>query len=151
MAGLNVAAQGLLLVNQSVINEALNAYVRAVDNSEPLDQALVDALVAGSNSGGDRRCGTQSALFAQLVVAEPGDNPLEPATLLTVTVDEGDGQNPVLLLSEAFDQGQSGWVDAGQRSSVGVPRVAVAIFAVLIGIIGFVVLRKGMGNRVARR
>lgn len=155
VAGKNVAAQGLLLQDEAVINDALSAYAATVDgsasSSQLLEQALVNALVAGAEAGGDSRCSDQTALFAHLAVAEPGDEPLDPSTLLTVTVDEGDGQNPVLLMAEAYEQGQRGWIDAGQRSSAGVSKVWAAVVACLVGLVGVFLVRKGMGNTAARR
>lgn len=151
VASSSVAAQGLLLADVAVVDNALDAYEAAIAEEQTMDQALVEALVAGAKAGGDRRCGDQTALFAQLVVAEPDDDPLQPSTLLTVTVDEGDGQNPVFAMADAFEQGQRGWIDAGQRSSIGVSKLWAAVVAGLIGAFGVFLVRKGMGNTAARR
>ena len=52
-------------------------------------------MLAGSQAGGDSRCGDQTALFAHIAVTQ------EDGSLLTytTTVAEGDGRNPVELLA----------------------------------------------------
>lgn len=146
-----VAAIGVLLVDTAVIERATTAFVAARQAGRSLDRALADALVAGSEAGGDRRCGDQTALFAHVAVAEPDDDPLRPSLLLTVTVDEGDGQNPVLLLDRALDEGRTGWIDAGLVDPAGLPRTAVMIVGVLLAVAAALVLRLGLGSPPGRR
>jgi uncharacterized Ntn-hydrolase superfamily protein len=146
------AAQGLLLASDDVIDSTVDAFVEARRSGTSLADALVAGLVAGAEAGGDKRCDAdQTALFAHLAVAAPGDDPLRPSTLITVTVDEGDGQNPVVLLDQALSDGGSGWVDAGLREPTGIPRAAVLAVAFMLSIAAVVVLRAGMGNTKARR
>ena len=144
-------ASGSLLADEAVVDRAVDAFVAARRAGLSLDRSLTDALVAGSELGGDRRCGDQTALFAHLAVAEPDDDPERPSLLLTVTVDEGDGQNPVLLLDQALDEGRTGWIDAGLVEPAGVPRTAVVVVGVLLTIVALVVLRRGLGSPSARR
>ena len=147
-----VAAIGVLLDDAAAVDQAVAAYEAGRAEGRSLDRALADALVAGSEAGGDRRCpAEQTALFGHLAVAEPDDDPLRPSLLLTVTVDEGDGQNPVELLDRALDEGRTGWIDAGQRDPAGVPRAAVLTVGVLLTVAAVVVLRRGMGRPSARR
>lgn len=147
-----VAAIGVLLDDAAAVDRAVAAYEAGRAEGRSLDRALADALVAGSEAGGDRRCpAEQTALFGHLAVAEPDDDPLRPSLLLTVTVDEGDGQNPVELLDRALDDGRTGWIDAGQRDPAGVPRAAVLTVGVLLTVAAVVVLRRGMGRPSARR
>jgi len=145
------SVQGVLLADQAVLDESLAALNRSFAAERTFEQALVDGLVAGSEAGGDRRCGEQTALFAHLAVADPGDDPTRPSILLTVTVDEGDGQNPVPELARALDDGRTGWIDIGLDDPLGIPRLAVVAFGVLLAVAAFVVIRKGMGSPAARR
>lgn len=146
-----VAVAGALLVGDAVVDRAFDAYQAARAEGRSLDRALADALLVGSETGGDRRCGEQTALFGHLAVAEPDDDPERPSLLLTVTVDEGDGQNPVVLLDQFLDEGRTGWVDAGLIDPAGVPRTAVFAVGVALTVAAVLVLRKGMGRPAARR
>ena len=100
-----VAVQGNLLADASVVDDALARFELDRAAGASLADALVAALAAGSSAGGDRRCDEQTALFAQVAVAGPDDDAAMPSTLLTVVVDEGDGQNPVELLLAAYGDG----------------------------------------------
>ncbi len=146
-----VSVQGVLLADQAVLDRSLSAFSEAVAAGQTFEQALVEGLVAGSEAGGDSRCPDQTALFAHLAVAVPGDDPTRPSTLLTVTVDQGDGQNPVPELSGALADGRTGWVDIGLNDPLGVPRVAVLAFGTLLAVAAFFTLRKGLGTPSARR
>ena len=146
-----VSVQGVLLADQAVLDRSLSAYGQALADGRSFEEALVDGLVAGSDAGGDRRCDEQTALFAHLAVAAPGDDPLQPSTLVTVTVDEGDGQNPVPELATAVAAGRSGWIDLGLNDPATIPRVAVLAVGTLLALAAFFVLRKGMGSPSARR
>lgn len=147
-----VAVQGLLLAEREILAATLAAYESARADSRTLEQSLLAGLAAGSALGGDRRCGSdQTALFAHLAVAGPDDDPLSPSVLLTVTVDEGDGQNPVPMLVDAFDRGETGWVNAGLIEPTGIPRVAVGAVGLLMAIAAWWTIRKGLGSTAARR
>lgn len=149
--GPTVAVQGVLLAGQGVLDGSLGAFSQSISEGRTFEQALVDGLVAGSEAGGDRRCGDQTALFAHLVVAEPGDDPFNPSTLLTVTVDREDGQNPVPELAAALEAGQTGWIDLGLNDPATVPRLAVMAVGALLAIAAIFTIRKGMGSPAARR
>jgi len=147
------SAQGNLLASPEVVDAALAAFDSAITADDSLADALVAGLQAGSGEGGDRRCPDQSALFAQVVVARPGDDPAQPATLLTVTVNQGDGQNPVTVLADAMADGRSGLIDARRRDGGGgtLVQVVVLVMATLLGLAGFLAFRRGMGSTRARR
>jgi uncharacterized Ntn-hydrolase superfamily protein len=146
------SAQGVLLTGTAVVDRAMAAFEASRGEGRSLARSLVDALVAGSAEGGDRRCGPdQTALFAHVAVAEPDDDPQRPSLLATVTVDEGDGQNPVALLDRALDEGQLGWTDAGLDDPVGVPRLAVMAVGAALAVAAALVLRRGLGSPAARR
>ena len=147
-----VSVQGNLLAATAVVAEALARFEEDRATGRSLADALVAALDAGSNAGGDRRCADQTALFAQVVVAEPGDEPSAPATILTVVVDEGDGQNPVVLLAEAYENGDRGLIEAGQGSADSARfRVVVLVVAALMLVAGWFAMRRGLGSVRARR
>lgn len=147
-----LSVQGNLLTTAAVVDDATLAFETVRSSGGSLPDALVEALSAGSVAGGDSRCGDQTALFAQLVVAAPGDTATEPSVVLTVTVDEGDGQNPVLILAEAYERGQVGVIDARAPSSgTGWFPIVVLVAAVGMVVGGGVALARGIGSIRARR
>lgn len=149
--GDRVSVQGVLLADQAVLDRSLGAFIDARDEGFSLEQALVQGLMAGSRAGGDRRCDEQTALFAHVVVAEPGDDPTEPSVLVTVTVDEGDGQNPVPELAAALADGRRGWIDIGTNDPFVVPRVVVLAVGTILAVAAYVTIRRGMGSPAKRR
>lgn len=151
--GSNVSVQGNLLVSDDVVTAALAAFDDARAEGADLSTALATGLDAGSGQGGDRRCLDQTALFAQVAVARPGDNPAHPSTLVTVTVDQGDGQNPVDLLVDAVGEGRAGLIESGAGGSGrgGVVRVAVLAAGMVLAVGGALVFRRGLGSVRARR
>ncbi len=148
-----VSVQGNLLVSATVVEDALAAFTARSEVGDDLGSALVAALVAGSEAGGDSRCGDQTALFAQVAVAEPGDDPSRPSTLLTVVVAQDDGTNPVAELDRAWSQGRRGLVDLAEpeSGSGGVVRIIVLVAAVAMVAGAALALRRGLGSISARR
>lgn len=147
MTGPDVSVQGVAVASESVVADAFAAYTEARDTGASLTDALVLALEAGSSAGGDQECGDQTALFAHVAVAPPDGNGVKPSQLLTVTVDEGDGQNPVSLLVEANRDGRTGWVDAGTRPPATLPRWLILLVGAVMAVASVVVIRRGMGYR----
>lgn len=146
-----VSVQGVLMADELVADEALLGFEAEWSNGSSLTDSLAAGLAAGSAIGGDRRCDEQTALFAHVAVAGPDEDGLQPEMLLTVTVDEGDGQNPVPLLIEALDQGRTGWIDQGANRPAGIPRLLVLGIGVVLAVAAFFVFRAGMGTPSARR
>ncbi|MDH3681746.1 MAG: DUF1028 domain-containing protein, partial [Acidimicrobiia bacterium] len=151
--GDGVSVQGNLLASRAVVGDALTAFEAERSKGLPLADALVAGLVAGSEAGGDRRCGDQSALFAQMAVAGPTDDPSRPTTLLTVVVDSDDGRNPVMLLEAAFVDGERGLIDAGaaETSAGSLVRTGVLVAALVMVVAGGLALWRGIGSVSARR
>lgn len=149
----NVSVQGNLLVSDDVVTATLEAFDDTRRTGASLSAALVAGLDAGAGHGGDRRCPDQTALFAQVAVARPGDDPQHPTTLITVTVDQGDGQNPVTLLADAMADGRSGLIEAGTgQSGLGrVVQIAALVAATAMAVGGVVLVRRGLGSTRARR
>lgn len=149
----SASAQGNLMVSDDVVTAALAAFEDSRAGGADLRDALVAGLLAGSAQGGDRRCPDQTALFAQLAVARPGDDPDHPATLITVTVDQDDGQNPVTLLADAVAEGRTGLIEAGTgESGLGrVVQIGALLAATAMAAGGVFLLRRGLGATRARR
>lgn len=148
-----VSVQGNLLASDQVVPDALDTFERERAAGADLAGALVEGLLAGSRAGGDRRCGEQTALFAQVVVAAPSDLPAKPSTVLTVVVQQGDGSNPVELLASSFADGRRGLIDVDPPSGRGgrfVQLGALGLGFVLVGA-AFLVFRRGLGSVRARR
>ncbi len=99
--GTGVAVQGNILTGPDVVAKALAAFE---DNpSLPLAERLLLALEAGSEAGGDTRCGEQDALSSYLAVARPEDPRSEPHVRLIVPGQRPGGPNPVQLLRQLFE------------------------------------------------
>ncbi len=147
VTGSDVSAQGVAVASEAVVVDALAAFTEARATGAPLAGALVAALEAGSSAGGDRECGEQTALFAHVAVAAPDQDGITPSQLLTVTVDDGDGQNPVRLLVEANRDGRTGWVDAGRRPPTTLPRWLILALGAAMAAVSAAVIRRGMGYR----
>ncbi len=147
-SGPYVSVQGSVLLSPQVVEEAMRGFVDTAAAGGDLGRSLAAGLLAGSRAGGDRGCPEQSALFAQLVVSRPNDPIGRPSLVLTVTVDPGDGQNPVELLAKALNEGQSGLIDAGGGRDGGGTVVAIvaSFIAVAMAIAGVAVFRYGMGT-----
>ncbi len=145
------AAVGVLVVDKAVVDDALAGYLAARDEGQSLARGLARGLLAGSEAGGDPDCREQTALYAHLAVASPGDGGSNPTTLLTATVDEDDGQNPVALLVSGLDEGERGWLDAGRRPARRLSRPLVLAIGVAMALAAMVIIRHGMGYRFGRR
>lgn len=151
--GTGVSVQGNLLASEAVVDEALAAFETRLAADGDLAAALAAGLAAGGEAGGDRRCGDQAALFAQVAVATPADAAERPSTLVTVTVSEGDGQDPSALLLAAFERGDRGLIEAGEAPDGGGAAVRVLVLVGGVALVGAaaVALRRGMGSVSARR
>lgn len=147
-----VSVQGNILVAPAVVDDALASFEASRTAGRSLGDALVAALDAGSLAGGDSRCDDQTALFAQVVVAAPTDEANAPSTILTVVVEEGDGQNPVALLTDAYANGDRGVVEAGEGSAgSNIFTIVVLVLAAAMVVGGIVLVRRGIGSVRARR
>ncbi|MGI8671529.1 MAG: DUF1028 domain-containing protein [Luteitalea sp.] len=103
-----VAVQGNILTGPEVVSATLDAFRK--DPARPLAERLLAALEAGGASGGDRRCGSQTARSAYLVVARPGDSASAPAVRIVVPGQGEGGPNPVHLLRQRYGLGTAGRV-----------------------------------------
>lgn len=108
------SVQGNILVGPEVVAKGLEAFQQtATLPNSSLADGLVTALEAGSMQGGDERCPReQTALTAFVAVARSGDQGDELSLWLTVPVQGVGEQNPVTLLRQAYDEGESSPVEA---------------------------------------
>ncbi len=133
--GSRVAVQGNLLANSEVLDATFEAFESAGD--APLADRLVAALAAGSEAGGDGRC-DETAFFAHVVVAEPGDSRDDPSVLLTYGSMEP-GDNPVLALEAAFADGVRQGVVVPDQSGFGSVVAWVGLLACAFLVVGGVI------------
>lgn len=124
------SVQGNTLAGDAVVNDALAAF-DATDG--PLADRLLAALTAGSEAGGDSRCGSRTASSAALIVAQR-DDPVWNATSAGFTVDvatvptpstyvsvvPAGAQNAVYELTDAYQEARQ---EAGPGQPIKVSQV----------------------------
>lgn len=94
-----VLVQGSILAGPAVLDQAIAAIQQARSAGKPMEEVVMAGLKAGSDAGGDSRCGAQRATSAFLAVAKPGDVANWPfLTLRVVDVARGSSANAVELL-----------------------------------------------------
>jgi uncharacterized Ntn-hydrolase superfamily protein len=94
-----VLVQGNTLVGPAVLDRAIAAIQGARAAGKPMEEVVMAGLKAGSDAGGDSRCGAQRATSAFLAVAKPGDVANWPfLTLRVVDAARGSSVNAVELL-----------------------------------------------------
>ena len=113
------SVQGNILVGPEVVAKGLEAFQQTANlPASSLSDGLVAALEAGSMQGGDERCPReQTALTAFVAVARSSDQGNELSLWLTVPVQRMGERNPVTLLRQAYDKGESSPVAANGMSS----------------------------------
>jgi uncharacterized Ntn-hydrolase superfamily protein len=73
MTAKGISVQGNTLTTEDEIQTILKVALKAQKDSLNITDILMKALEAGSESGGDKRCGAQKATSAFITVAKPGD------------------------------------------------------------------------------
>jgi uncharacterized Ntn-hydrolase superfamily protein len=73
MSAPGISVQGNTLADSNVVREVFNAVIDARKKGLKIEDVLIAGLEAGSKSGGDRRCGTQTATTAFIQVVKPTD------------------------------------------------------------------------------
>ena len=119
VSGSYVSAQGNILVGPTVVSAALDAFQEVMKQpGAVLSDGLVAALEAGAMQGGDNRCPReQAAQSAFLAVARTSDQEDTLSRWLTVPPQDIGEQNPVTLLRQSYDRGESSLVEVdGIRS-----------------------------------
>lgn len=95
-----VSVQGNILESESELNLVMQAVEKGQHDSLNIADILMNALAAGANAGGDRKCGIQKAASAFITVAKPDDK--EPYLVLNILGQENGGQNAVEMLGNEF-------------------------------------------------
>lgn len=98
MIGGDFAVMGNILFGEQVVKKAFDAFDQNRD--KPLAERLMLALKAGEEAGGDKRCGTQYARSAFIMVYKPQDGAI--LKLAVQGIQKG-GQPAVTLLNQQFD------------------------------------------------
>ena len=98
MVGEDFAVMGNILFGEQVVKKAFAAFNQNRD--KPLAERLMLALKAGEEAGGDKRCGTQYARSAFIMVYKPGDGAI---LKLAIQGTEKGGKPAVTLLNEKFE------------------------------------------------
>ena len=144
VSGPSISAQGNILVGPAVVSAALEAFEAVMKQPDAvLADGLLAALEAGAREGGDKRCPReQTALTAFVAVARTSEQGDSLSRWLTVPAQRAGEQNPVTLLREAYDRGDSSPVEVnGMRSGwntalLGLPALAL-ILAVAVVVFWF--------------
>ena len=119
VSGPSVSAQGNILVGPTVVSATLEAFQEVMKQpGAVLSDGLVAALETGAMQGGDNRCPRdQAAQSAFLAVARTSDQGDTLSRWLTVPPQSIGEQNPVVLLRQSYDRGESSPVEVnGIRS-----------------------------------
>lgn len=113
VSGPSVSAQGNILVGPAVVSAPVEAFQEAMQQpGAVLSDGLVAALEAGAMEGGDNRCPReQTAQSAFLAVARTSDQGDTLSRWLTVPPQSIGEENPVVLLRQAYDRGESSQVE----------------------------------------
>ena len=150
VSGPSISAQGNILVGPAVVRAALEAFQEAMRQpGAVLSDGLVAALEAGSMEGGDNRCPReQTAQSAFLAVARSGDEGDTLSRWLTVPPQSIGEENPVVLLRQAYDRGQSSQVEVNGIGSDDVPPLLWGLAALVLalalasGVVVFWIVRR---------
>ncbi len=104
-----VLVQGNILTGPAVLDQTMAAIREARTAGKPMEEVVLAGLKAGSDAGGDARCGAQRATSSFLAVAKPGDVPNWPfLTLRVLDVERGSTVNAVELLAERLTHWRAG-------------------------------------------
>jgi uncharacterized Ntn-hydrolase superfamily protein len=96
-----ISVQGNTLTNENEFKIIMDAVQKGQNDLLNISDILMMALEAGSNAGGDRRCGEQKASSAFITVAKPNDK--QPYLDLVIFGQAKGGQNAVELLRKKYD------------------------------------------------
>ena len=134
--GPSVSAQGNILVGPTVVSAPVEAFQEAMQQpGAVLSDGLVAALEAGAREGGDNRCPReQTAQSAFLAVARTSDQGDTLSRWLTVPPQSIGEENPVVLLRQAYDRGESSQVEVGGIGSDDLPPLLWGLAALVLAL-----------------
>ncbi|MCY4080856.1 MAG: DUF1028 domain-containing protein [Caldilineaceae bacterium] len=149
VSGPLVSAQGNILVGPAVVSAAVEAFQEVMQQpGAVLADGLLAALEAGAMEGGDNRCPReQTAQSAFLAVARSSDEGDSLSRWLTVPPQDIGEENPVVMLRQAYDRGESSQVEVGIESD-GLPALLwgvaalVLVLALASGVVVFWIVRR---------
>ena len=149
VSGPSVSAQGNILVGPAVVSAAVEAFQEGMQQpGAVLSDGLLAALEAGAMEGGDNRCPReQTAQSAFLAVARSSDEGDSLSRWLTVPPQDIGEENPVVMLRQAYDRGESSQVEVGIESD-GLPALLwgvaalVLVLALASGVVVFWIVRR---------
>ena len=99
-----ISVQGNLLSNENVLKAVFDAAVQGQNDSLSAHEILMKALEAGSEAGGDKRCGEQRAQSAFMKVAKPEDSSENPYLNLVIKDRPKGKENAVVLLRKEYEK-----------------------------------------------
>ena len=137
VSGPSISAQGNILVGPTVVSAPLEAFQEVMKRpGAVLSDGLVAALEAGAMQGGDSRCPReQAAQSAFLAVARNSDQGDTLSRWLTVPPQSIGEQNPVVLLRQAYDRGESSPVEIGRIRSDDFPPLVWGLAALVLALV----------------
>ncbi len=137
VSGPSVSAQGNILVGPAVVSAPVEAFQEAMQQpGAVLSDGLIAALEAGSMAGGDNRCPReQTAQSAFLAVARTSDQGDTLSRWRTVPPQDIGEQNPVALLRQAYDRGESSQVEVNGIGSDGLPPFLLGLAALVVAFV----------------
>jgi uncharacterized Ntn-hydrolase superfamily protein len=97
-----VSVQGNTLTNENELKIIMESVQKSKRDLLGIAEILMNALEAGSGSGGDKRCGAQKATSAFIIVANATDK--KPYLNLSIFGQAKGGQNAVDMLRKKFDK-----------------------------------------------
>ena len=137
VSGPSVSAQGNILVGSAVVSAAVEAFQEVMQQpGAVLSDGLLAALEAGAMEGGDNRCPReQTAQSAFLAVARSSDEGDSLSRWLTVPPQNIGEENPVVLLRQAYDRGDSSQVEVNGIGSDGLPAFLWGLVALVLALV----------------
>ena len=137
VSGPSVSAQGNILVGPAVVSAAVEAFQEVMQQSGAvLSDGLLAALEAGAMEGGDNRCPReQTAQSAFLTVARSSDEGDSLSRWLTVPPQNIGEENPVVLLRQAYDRGESSQVEVNGTESDDLPSFLWVLAALVLALV----------------
>ncbi|HEY9045414.1 MAG TPA: DUF1028 domain-containing protein [Ohtaekwangia sp.] len=99
-----ISVQGNTLTDDQVLEKVMQTVVAGQKESLAIDVILMKALEAGSDAGGDNRCGEQRATSAFITIFRKDDSPRRPFLDLNTFGQPKGGQNAVVLLRKRYDR-----------------------------------------------
>lgn len=99
-----ISIQGNTLANDQVLKAVFDTVMNARSKGLSIRETLMKALQAGSQAGGDKRCGKQTASSAFITVMKANDDPKKPYLNLFVSGISRGGRNAVEVLKGMYQK-----------------------------------------------